>query len=308
MNTDTENKPTRRLPKWMKRPIAAGGTSAGVARMLRDLGLNTVCASAQCPNLPECFSRRTATFMILGGRCTRNCRFCAVPGPPGEPLEAEEPANVAAAAKRLGLKHVVITSVTRDDLADGGAEHFALTVRAVREALPESTVEVLIPDFLGDEAALRKVLRARPDVLNHNVETVPRLYGDVRPEADYRRSLELLERAKGFVMSTGGQMFTKSGLMVGLGESREEISAVLSDLRSVGCDVLTVGQYLAPSARHAPVERFVPPEEFDAVADEGRGMGFVSVAAGPLVRSSYRAESVFDDAATPNGEGHERAK
>ncbi|MGC9453515.1 MAG: lipoyl synthase [Phycisphaerae bacterium] len=308
MSKGTREKPAGRLPRWMKRPIAAGGTSAAVARMLRDLGLNTVCASAQCPNLPECFSRRTATFMILGGRCTRNCRFCAVPGPPAEPVEADEPERVAAAAGRLGLRHVVITSVTRDDLDDGGAEHFARAVRAVREALPESTVEVLIPDFLGDADALQTVLRARPDVLNHNVETVARLYPQVRPEADYRRSLELLERAKGFAVGIEGRMFTKSGLMVGLGESREEVSEVLHDLRSVGCDVLTVGQYLAPSQRHAPVERFVRPEEFDAIAAEARSIGFVSVASGPLVRSSYRAESVFDEAGTANGEPHEPAE
>lgn len=304
MNT-TAGQRKRRLPKWMKRPIAAGGTAAGVARMLRDLGLNTVCASAQCPNLPECFSRRTATFMILGGRCTRNCRFCAVPGVPTEPVSEYEPAAVAEAAGRLGLKHVVITSVTRDDLPDGGAGHFAETVKAVRQALATSTIEVLIPDFLGDADALETVLRTGPDVLNHNIETVPRLYEQVRPEANLRRSLELLDRAKGFVRNSRRRMLTKSGLMVGLGETRGEISEVLKDLRSVGCDVLTVGQYLAPSERHTPVDRFVTPDEFDDIAAEARSAGFVSVAAGPLVRSSYRAESVFDDAETTSGDDHE---
>lgn len=253
--------------------------------LLGKLALHTVCQSAKCPNLPECFSRGTATFMILGDICTRNCRFCAVEKGMPRPLDPEEPHRVAQAAQALGLSHVVVTSVSRDDLPDGGAEHFAATIRAIRRALPEAGVEVLIPDFKGDLDALRTVVEAGPDVLNHNLETVPRLYPRVRPQADYRRSLKVLKVAKEF----DGTLLTKSGLMLGLGEEKGEILKVMEDLRRVGCDLLTLGQYLAPSEEHHPVIRFIPPEEFDKLKLKGEEMGFSKIASGPPVRSSYQA-------------------
>lgn len=290
---DTNNpaRPKRRLPSWLKRRIPAGAKLHEVTALLAELKLTTVCDGAHCPNRGECYARGTATFMILGERCTRNCRFCAVePGHLGPP-RADEPAAVAEACRRLGLRYVVITSVTRDDLPDGGAAHFARTIEAVRAAGPDARVEVLTPDFLGDTAAIDTVLAARPDVFNHNVETVPRLYADVRPQADYRRSLEVLAHAG----RHGGDRLTKSGLMVGLGETADEVRQVMADLRGVGCDVLTIGQYLAPSTAHVPVARFVEPAEFDRWRDDGHAMGFAAVAAGPFVRSSYHAEDVFRD-------------
>jgi len=289
----TRPKPPR-FPPWLKKRLPTGGEAAAVARMLADLGLATVCSGAHCPNLPECYARGTATFLILGDSCTRSCRFCAIPkGPPGPPRD-EEPEAVAEACARLKLKHVVITSVTRDDLPDGGAGHFARTIRAVRARLSETVIEVLTPDFRGDLSALDAVLAAGPDIFNHNVETVPRLYPAVRPEADYRRSLEVLSHAGKWRVAVGGpRLYTKSGLMVGLGEAPDEVVATMRDLRAARCDILTIGQYLAPSAAHLAVARFVEPSEFAAWEAEGRTLGFAAVAAGPFVRSSYQAESVF---------------
>jgi lipoic acid synthetase len=263
--------------------------------MLAELGLQTVCTGAHCPNLPECFHRGTATFMILGSTCTRACRFCAVeeadPGPPRD----DEPEAVAEASARLNLRHVVITSVTRDDLPDGGAEHFARTVGAVRRRLPDAVIEVLTPDFQGDTEAIDTVLAAGPEIFNHNVETVPRLYPEVRPQAQYDRSLKALAYASSTRRSEGlaRRLYTKSGLMVGLGETPDEVRGVLRDLRGADCDIVTIGQYLSPSAAHAPIARFVPPEEFEGLEQEAREMGFAAVAAGPFVRSSYQAEQLF---------------
>jgi lipoic acid synthetase len=282
-----------RLPAWLKRNLPRGNENFFTHGLLRELRLETVCENARCPNRPECYARRTATFMILGNVCTRPCGFCSVPR--GTPLELEddEPARVAEAAQRLGLKHVVITSVTRDDLPDGGADHFYHCVRAVR-ARTGAVVEVLTPDFLGDTAAIDRVLEARPEVYNHNVETVPRLYRKVRGRAEYRRSLDLLARVK----RRSPQTTTKSGLMLGLGETTDELLDVLADLRSVDCDTLTLGQYLAPTLKHIPVARFVPPEEFDALAVLARSLGFAHVASGPFVRSSYHADEMVHEPAS----------
>ncbi len=274
-------------PAWLWRSVSPQAEAA-VERMeglLADLELHTVCQEARCPNLAECFGAGTATFLILGDRCTRACRFCAVGHGPPQPLDEAEPERVAEAAFRLGLQHVVITSVTRDDLPDGGAGAFAATIRAVRRRLPDACVEVLIPDFGGSNAALEEVVNARPDVLNHNLETVPRLYPLVRPRADYRRSLSVLAQTK----ALAPQIVTKSGLMVGLGERVSEVMQVMADLRAVGCDLLTIGQYLQPTERQLPVARFIPPEEFDGYRETGEAMGFAGVAAGPLVRSSHQA-------------------
>jgi lipoic acid synthetase len=285
----------RRLPPWLKKRLPAGGEAASVARMLQSLNLATVCGSAQCPNLAECFAKQTATFLILGDRCTRSCRFCAVPdGDPGPP-RAEEPQAVAEGAWRLKLRHVVITSVTRDDLPDGGAAHFAHTIRAVRDRLPQAVIEVLTPDFQGDTQAIEAVLDADPQVFNHNVETVPSLYPDLRPQANYRRSLDVLAAAKRIARDKGLSTHTKSGLMLGCGETRQQILSLLADLRSVQCDIVTIGQYLAPSDAHFPVKEFVPPEQFAELESLARQMGFAAVAAGPFVRSSYQAQEVFEN-------------
>ena len=277
----------RRLPSWLKRALPRGNGNSFTHDLLRELRLETVCENARCPNRPECYARRTATFMILGNVCTRPCGFCSVPR--GEPvdLEADEPERVALAAHRLGLRHVVITSVTRDDLPDGGADHFYRCIQAVR-AQTGAVVEVLTPDFLGDTAAIDRVLEARPEVYNHNMETVPRLYKKVRGRADYQRSLDLLDYVKRRSPST----VTKSGLMLGLGESIEELLGVLADLRGVKCDTLTLGQYLAPTLKHVPVVRYLPPPEFEALAVLARSLGFSQVASGPFVRSSYHAEEM----------------
>jgi lipoic acid synthetase len=258
--------------------------------LLRELRLETVCENARCPNRPECYARRTATFMILGNVCTRPCGFCSVPRGTPEQLEDDEPARVAEASARLGLRHVVITSVTRDDLPDGGADHFSRCILAVRERTG-AAVEVLTPDFLGDTAAIDRVLEARPEVYNHNMETVPRLYRKVRGRAEYQRSLDLLAHVK----RRAPEVVTKSGLMLGLGETTEELLDVLADLRAVGCDTLTLGQYLAPTLKHIPVVRYVPPEEFDALAVLARSLGFAQVASGPFVRSSYHADEMVRD-------------
>lgn len=254
--------------------------------MMRQQSLHTVCESARCPNIGECWSRKTATFLIMGSVCTRSCRYCAIAT--GRPMHLDplEPQHVAEAAANLGLKHVVVTSVARDELRDGGARHFARTIHALRERIPGVVVEVLIPDFKGSEESLNIVLEARPDILNHNIETIDRLHREVRPQGNYRRSLELLARAKSGL--EGG--YTKSGMMVGLGETPEEVTQVMKDLRSVGCDIFTVGQYLRPTMDHHEVVRYCLPEEFEGWKQEAKAMGFRFVAAGPYVRSSYHAD------------------
>jgi lipoyl synthase len=279
-NSDTASE---RLPRWLKRNLPKGNADHFTARLIEELHLETVCESAKCPNRMECWSQKTATFMILGNVCTRPCGFCSVPKGRTEALSADEPERVAEAAHRLGLKHVVITSVTRDDLADGGAEHFYRSVLAVRERTG-AVVEVLTPDFIGKPGALERVVEAAPEVFNHNTETVPRLYRQVRLGARYERSLEMLRYAK----QVRPHIPTKSGLMLGLGEMETEVLQVMHDLRAHHVDILTLGQYLRPSPKHLPVLRYVPPQEFDAYRDLGREMGFAHVEAGPLVRSSYR--------------------
>lgn len=266
--------------------------------MMRRLSLVTVCEEARCPNIHECWAReRTATFMLMGDICTRHCGFCAVgKGRPGS-LDPEEPERVAEAAAELGLSHAVVTSVNRDDLPDGGAAHFAATIRAIRRRLPGSTVEVLIPDFCGNWEALYTVLAERPEILNHNTETVPRLYRRVRPEAKYEQSLELLARADAWRRGTGANIKTKSGLMAGLGEAMEEILQTLRDLRKAGCDIATIGQYLQPHERRLPVERYYRPEEFERLRIEAEAIGFLHVESGPLVRSSYHARRALEGSA-----------
>ena len=282
--------PRRRLPPWLKRPLPQAGMMFTSA-VIEDLKLETVCESAKCPNRTECWSQKTATFMILGNVCTRPCGFCSVPKGKTEALEHDEPERVAEAAERLGLKYVVITSVTRDDLPDGGAEHFYRCVLAVRERTG-ATIEVLTPDFLGKTAAIDRVIESRPEVFNHNTETVPRLYHRVRRNAEYQRTLDLLARVK----QRAPDMKTKSGLMLGLGETIDELFDVLADLRSVGCDLLTLGQYLQPTPAHLPVERYLPPEEFDEIGARARTLGFSLVASGPFVRSSYHAGEMAEAA------------
>lgn len=280
----------KRLPAWLRRPLARGGEYHAVEGLLDELQLSTVCREAKCPNRGECYASGTATFLIAGDACTRGCRFCAVDTRAPLPLDPEEPARVAEAVARLGLRHAVVTMVTRDDQSDGASGHVVATIEAIRAAAPGVAVEVLVSDFGGDRAAVDRVADARPDVFNHNLETVPRLYAEVRPGADYRRSLQVLERAKQRVPG----MPTKSGLMLGLGETRDEVLAVMRDLREVGCDLLTLGQYLRPSARHLPVAEFVEPAEFALLAREGRRMGFAGVASAPFVRSSYHAAELAE--------------
>jgi lipoyl synthase len=287
--------PVRRLPPWLRQNLAPGGGLGETAALVAELGLETVCSSAKCPNRLECWSQRTATFMILGNVCTRPCGFCSVPRGKTEDLEGDEPERVAEAALRLGLAHVVITSVTRDDLADGGAEHFRKTVEAVRAATG-ATIEVLVPDFLGKEGALERLMESRPEVFNHNTETVPRLYRTVRGRKSvYAWTLELLARAKRLVP----EVKTKSGLMLGLGETREELLDVFADLLDHGVDYLTLGQYLQPTLDSLPVDRYVPPEEFAELGAIARTMGFRKVASGPLVRSSYHARDMAEDGLDP---------
>jgi len=277
--------PREPKPAWIRARFPAGERYAEVRSLLRDAELHTVCEEARCPNIGECFNAGTATFMILGDTCTRACGFCAVTsGRPGA-LDWAEPIRLARTVERLGLDYVVITSVNRDDLDDGGASVFAACIRAIGRSMPGTRVEVLIPDFEGNAAALASVVEAGPVVLNHNTETVPRLYPRARPKGDYARTLELLRRVKALDTT----MPTKTGLMVGLGESFDEVVTVLEDLRGVDCDLLTVGQYLRPSAKHLPVERYWHPDEFDRLAEVARGLGFRHVEAGPLVRSSYHA-------------------
>ena len=274
-------------PEWLKVRIRANETFERVNQMITDLSLNTVCQEARCPNIFECWSEGTATFMILGDICTRHCGFCAVGKGKPRLLDADEPRHVGEAVKRLGVKHAVVTSVNRDELPDGGALHFARTVSWIRSLNPGTRIEVLIPDFCGDQEALNTVLKARPDVLNHNTETVARLYKRVRPDAKYAQSLELLRRANAF--KNEQPMLTKSGLMVGLGESRDELLMTFRDIAETGCDILTVGQYLAPTPKHIPIERYYTPDEFSDLKAQALRMGFRYVESGPLVRSSYHA-------------------
>jgi lipoic acid synthetase len=291
--------PRERLAPWLKKRLPAQDTVQEVKRLVEGLDLHTVCQSARCPNLNECWSRKAATFMIMGDICTRTCRFCTVPKGKPLPLDAAEPDHVAQAAERLGLRHVVVTSVDRDELPDQGAEHFAATIRAIRARLPDAVIEVLTPDFRGVEACIDVVADAAPDIYNHNLETVPRLYARVRPGAGYEQSLALLERVKRREKAP----FTKSGLMLGLGERPEELTRVMADLRAAGVDILTLGQYLRPSLAQLPVERFVPPEEFAAYGEEARAMGFLSVASAPFVRSSYNAAEVYAALGARSGAG-----
>ncbi|AKJ65080.1 lipoyl synthase [Kiritimatiella glycovorans] len=289
-----------RLPEWFRRPLRTAHAYRGVSAVLSELGLHTVCGSAQCPNRHECWSGGTATFMILGDRCTRNCRFCAVAHGPESPPQADEPERVAEAARRLNLRHVVVTSVTRDDLPDGGADLFARTIERLHEP-GGVTVEVLTPDFGGDRACVDRVIDAGPEVFNHNLETVERLQPALRPEASYGCSLDVLRAAA----ERGGEaVLVKSGLMLGLGETDAEIGQSLRDLHAAGCRALTLGQYLAPTRGHAPVQRFVPPERFEEWARRAHECGFEAVASGPMVRSSYQAREMWETVSRARREGH----
>ena len=278
-----------RKPSWIrvKAPTSAGYSAT--RKIVKDKGLVTVCEEAACPNIGECWEKSHATFMILGDTCTRACAFCNVKtGMPG-PVDFEEPRKIAEAVSQMGLQHVVITSVDRDDLTDGGADHFVNVIKAIREISPKTTIEILTPDFLRKPGAAEAVIDAAPDVFNHNLETVPRLYLKIRPGARYYHSMRLLERVK----ERDPQQFTKSGLMVGLGETKEEVMQVMDDMRSAGIDFLTIGQYLQPTRKHAPIDRFVTPEEFKAYETIARAKGFLMVSATPLTRSSYHADSDF---------------
>ncbi|HUC16865.1 MAG TPA: lipoyl synthase [Acetobacteraceae bacterium] len=281
--------PIQRKPPWIRVKAPTHPVYHETHRLMRENRLVTVCEEAACPNIGECWAHRHATMMIMGDICTRACGFCNVATGLPRSLDADEPARVADAVARLGLRHVVITSVDRDDLADGGAGHFAAVIRALREAAPTTSIEVLTPDFLRKPGALECVVEARPDVFNHNLETVPRLYPTIRPGARYYQSLRLLDRAK----LLDPAIFTKSGLMAGLGEEKAEILQVMDDLRIAGVDFLTIGQYLQPTIKHAAVARFVPPEEFAEYAALARGKGFLLVSASPLTRSSYHADADF---------------
>ena len=273
-------------PKWLRAPAPVGQNYRDLKQLITDLQLHTVCESAACPNVGECWNRRTATFMILGNVCTRRCGFCAVQKGGPLPVDFDEPRRVAEAVAAMGLRYAVVTSVNRDDRKDGGAPLFAMTIEAIRQRVPGCKVEVLVPDFQGSEPAMKMVMDARPDVLNHNTETVPRLYRQVRLGARYERSLGMLRYAKELAPETP----VKSGLMLGLGELKEEVLQVMRDLRAHRVDILTLGQYLRPSPKHLPIVRYVAPEEFDAYRAAGQGMGFAHVEAGPLVRSSYHAD------------------
>jgi lipoic acid synthetase len=288
--TKAASKPLpHRKPDWLKRRLPSGEAFNQVRELIVAGRLHTVCQEAKCPNIWECYSHGTATFLIMGERCTRDCRFCSVETGRPEPLDPDEPLRVAEAVERMGLNYAVVTSVTRDDLSDGGAAHFAATIGAIRRRVPGAQIEVLVPDFQGDTAALATVLAARPNVFNHNIETVPRLYPLVRPQADYRRSLELLRRSGVLVPSIP----TKSGLMLGLGEKPEELRQTLLDLREAGCRILTLGQYLQPSPTHLPVEAYVAPDDFTSWREAALEMGFSEVASAPFVRSSYHARESF---------------
>jgi lipoic acid synthetase len=278
-----------RIPEWLRLKLPTQNTFAQTRNLLEDLRLHTVCESAKCPNHWECWSKGTATFMIAGDRCTRACGFCAVSTAKPFALEADEPTRVAEATRRMRLKHVVITAVARDDLPDGGAEHFRQTIEAVRAANPGIIVEVLVPDFLDRDASIDAVLSAKPEIYNHNLETVRRLTPSVRSRATYDRSLSVLRKVK---EKAGDSIYTKSGLMLGLGETEQELFTAMEDLRAASCDILTLGQYLQPTLKHLPVVEFISPERFEAYGQRARVMGFVHVASGPMVRSSYHADEV----------------
>ncbi len=282
-------------PEWLKVRLRADASFDRVQQLISDLSLHTVCQEARCPNIYECWGEGTATFMILGDICTRHCGFCAVAKGKPRPIDPEEPRHVGEAVKRLGVRHAVVTSVNRDELPDGGALHFAQTIQWIRRLNPGTRVEVLIPDFCGNQAALNTVLAARPNVLNHNTETVPRLYKRVRPDARYEQSLELLRRAH--ARQSEWPMLTKSGVMVGLGETVDELLEVFRNLAATGCDILTVGQYLAPTPKYIPIEKYYSPEEFAYLRDQALAMGFRYVESGPLVRSSYHAGRHTDGSA-----------
>ena len=287
-------RPTRKRepgprPDWLKVRYNRNETFAMVGALKESLNLVTVCEEAQCPNIDECWSAGTATFMLMGDICTRRCGFCAVTKGAPRDLDPEEPENTAKAILALGVKHAVITSVNRDELPDGGAAHFAATVRAIRQVSPQTRIELLVPDFLGDRAAMETVLETKPDIVAHNTETVPRLYRRVRPNAIYQRSLDAIEQ-----ISQSSDVISKTGLMLGLGESDEEVEAVMYDLREVGCEILSLGQFLSPSTRHLAVDRWVTPETFERLAEVGRIMGFRHVESGPMVRSSYMAHRAFE--------------
>jgi lipoic acid synthetase len=282
-----EAKPRPRLPEWLRLKLPTSDSFAHTRALLDELKLHTVCESARCPNHWECWSKGTATFMIAGDRCTRACGFCAVTTAKPFALEVDEPPRVAEAVRRMRLKHVVITAVARDDLADGGAEHFRRTIEAVRALNPEAAIEALTPDFNDRDESINVVLAAKPDIFNHNLETVRRLTPKVRSRATYERSLSVLGKVKA---KSGNRVYTKSGLMLGLGETEEEILEAMADLRRAGCDILTLGQYLQPTLRHLPVVEFVHPERFQFFGEEAKKMGFMHVASGPMVRSSYHAE------------------
>jgi lipoic acid synthetase len=291
-----------RLPAWVANRAGSLATGDPLKRRLRNSSLVTVCEEARCPNLGECFGRGTATFMLLGERCTRRCGFCSVETGRGAPADPDEPRRVAEAAAELGLRYVVVTSVARDDLSDEGASQFVATVAALRERIPGVEVELLAPDFNGRSELLAVVVEARPEVFGHNVETVERLTPLVRGRARYARSLEVLRAAAGLVAAGGSATLVKTGLMVGLGETRAEISRTMADIASTGCSLLTVGQYLRPTREQLPVDRYVEPAEFAEIEEEARTLGFTEVAAGPLVRSSYRADSLYR--AREAGQGH----
>lgn len=274
-----------RKPEWLRRPYIIDPNQEVVESILKELHLNTVCNEAMCPNYAECFARKTATFMILGINCTRNCRFCNVHNDLPQSVDPQEPRHIAQAAARLELKYVVVTSVTRDDLPDGGAAHFAETIHALRELSPQTAVEVLIPDFKGDLAALKTVADAVPTVISHNMETVSEMYQAVRPQAEYKRSLQVLQNIK----QLNPQIRSKTGIMVGLGETKEQVAVLLDDLRAVGCEFLTIGQYLAPSKEHYPVQEYIHPDQFAEYESLAKQKGFTFVAAAPFVRSSYHA-------------------
>jgi lipoic acid synthetase len=284
-----------RKPAWLKVQAPGGPNYVALRQMMRELGLHTVCEEAHCPNVGECWEHRAATFMILGDVCTRNCSYCAVAHGTPQPLDPGEPARLAVAVERMGLKHIVITSVDRDDLAHGGAESFAACIALVRARVAETSIEVLIPDFKGDEAALRIVVAAKPDILNHNLETIERLYRLARPGGRYGRALELLRRAK----QADPGLLTKSGIMCGLGEEWDELMAAMRDLAAQGVDILTLGQYLRPSSDHLPIARYYTPDEFAELREIGLAMGYRHVEAGPLVRSSYHAWEQVERATAP---------
>ncbi|SET07730.1 lipoic acid synthetase [Natronincola peptidivorans] len=272
-------------PPWLRKKAPNQESLNAMEKMLKSLSLHTVCEGADCPNIGECFENQTATFMILGKTCTRNCRFCAVSKESPEKLDEKEPQNVAIAVEKLGLKHVVITSVTRDDLLDGGAGHFAKTINEIKNLNKGITIEVLIPDFAGNLQALKEIIKAKPEIINHNLETVPSLYQQVRPQADYQRSLSILKAVK----DIDGSIVIKTGIMLGLGEKEEEIIRVMEDLIKINCDILTLGQYLQPTKEHIEVVEYIPPEKFDDYKERALNMGFKYVASGPFVRSSYNA-------------------